>query len=1168
MGVPICSCIILRKGEDLSEGPSIQIDYNIPNNTNTLLNNTKTNNSGSIYIDKKYSIKNKNNYTISKYKKEPAQKPTVKETNTKKQAYLNKKCTYDPKKILKPMHTKVNLKSSGTLFTSLFNNRISHIIDINSIEKMNTIDENMDKENIPREDQPNENNDNINPNAQLTNIIEKKRKSIINIMSLGNFNQLKVKEESKNDLDKILINDHNNNHNEISNAKENNSLEETKEIKESEIIVNPNVLVKANDNIEKEEKEEKDDEDEEDVNAENKRQSMEISSINELKNNKLMQRPKMNTLPIEVINEPFSKRQIKTLKKIMIQEELIIDDMDENTIEQIIDSVEYIKVKKGTTIYSREDKVENIYYMLDKGKVEYNIDKDKYYLPKHCGIGTNALYNNSINSCSLKTIERSSLYKLSIENYKIIVRNYFEEQHKIKLDFILHNFFFNGLKLSILDKIVDFMVKMNYENESILVEQDKINTNIFLIKEGNINCFRDHEKIKKLYPNEMFGEMGIYSSNISLYEYVTEPNTTIFMISFENLFDAIGNDAPKIIMQKIFEKAVKENEFLNKYFTVGENLTKIFKISQIKYYFNDIVSGIKEKKIFIPVSGSVFKVIPTEFCGKDLPQNLVNQQIKKLYLDNYDSLLSSKIDNNLYVKKKLINKKHILEKGKLNIDLITVWGNSKYYILGDECLIIEINWADIEKNTSIPNQETNLSLNQRINIIKSIKFFKNLTPLQIFLLSNYLHLSQYKYGALILENGPISDKFFLIKSGTVQIKMGDVILETLEAGKTFGDFNIHEKITKKANYVASNTKVECYYIEKENYEEITEKEILCPLKKYLKKSKNKNNITLNKLYYLKDLGRGAYGRVYLVHDNKNFYALKTADIQQLNEVKEIAKIYINEKNIMFSIHHPFIVSIISTFKTKDFLFFLLEFVDGISLRNHINNPKRELRNLNEAKFFLGTMALVLHYLQKQRIIHRDLKPDNIMIGYNGHFKVLDFGIAIDITGKDYARSSIGTFHYMAPEVVKGNNYNNAVDYWSVGIIIYELFYGMVPFGNGENNPLNIYREILNKKLYLPSESEIGLNEIIKDLLQRNDKKRLSSFSQWKNYKLFNDFDFEGLLGLRMKGFYNINKSYNNEDLNNKEHSFIEYMSNHLLNYSSKENDSNIRRKEDEWFQDF
>ena len=1069
------------------------------------------------------------------------------------------------KKKIKPTYTRVKLKASGTLFTAF---RVSHIIDINCIETNNT-NENFEKENIPQEEQLIENNfDNGIYDNPITTIIEKKRKSIINIKNLGNFNQLKIKDEGKKNLNNFINEHENNNNNEIINLRENNILEEIKENKESEIIINLN---KGNENLEieeKGEKEEKEDEDEDNNNnIDGKRQSVEILYFNELKDSKSIPRPKIKTLPIEYVREPFSKKQVKILKKIMIQEELIIEDMEEEVIEKIIDSVAYIKVKKGVTIYNREDKVENIYYMLDKGKVEYNIDKDKFSLPKHCGIGTNALYNNSKISCSLKAIDRSFLYKLSIENYKDIVRKYFEDQLRAKLEFITHNFFFNGLKLSILDKIVDNMVRMNYDKESVLVEQDKINTNIFIIKEGKINCFRDQEKIKILYSNEMFGEIGIYSSNISLYEYITEPNTTVYTISFEDLFNAIGNDAPKVIMQGIFEKAVKENEFLNKYFMAGENLSKIFQISQIKYYFNDMVSGIKEKKIFIPVSGSVFKVVPTEFNGKIIPEKLVNQQIKKLYLDNYDSLLSSKVDNNLYIKKKLINKKYILEKGKLIIDLIKVCGNSKYYILGDECLIIEINWADIEKKLIIPNKETNLSLNQRINILKSIKFFKNLTPLQIFLLSNYLHLNHYKYGSLILENGPISDKFFLIKSGTVQIKMGDVMLETLEIGKTFGDFNIAEKITKKANYIASNAKVECYYIEKENYEEILEKEILSPLKKYLNKSKNKSNISLNKLYYIKDLGSGAYGRVYLVHDETSFYALKTANIQQLNEAKEIARIYINEKNIMFSIKHPFIVSIISTFKTKEFLFFLLEYVDGITLRDYMKSPKRELRNVNEAKFFLGSLALVLHYLQKQKIIHRDLKPDNIMIGSNGYLKVLDFGIAVDITGKDYARSSIGTFHYMAPEVIKGNNYYNSADYWSVGIIIYELFYGRLPFGNGESNPLKIYREILDKKLYLPSENEIGMNEIIEDLLQKNDKKRLSNFSQWKNYKLFNDFDFEGLLGLKMKGFYKINNSLDNKDLKNKKYSFIDYMNSHLL-YFNRETDKNISRKEDELFADF
>ena len=414
--------------------------------------------------------------------------------------------------------------------------------------------------------------------------------------------------------------------------------------------------------------------------------------------------------------------------------------------------------------------------------------------------------------------------------------------------------------------------------------------------------------------------------------------------------------------------------------------------------------------------------------------------------------------------------------------------------------------------------------------------------MQIFQLSNYVHLKQYKAGKIILENGPSSDKLYLIKSGNVQIKIGDVILQTLEPGKTFGDFANFEKITKKANFIASTSKVECYYIEKENYEDINIKEILSPLKKYLTINEDKQNkIHLKQLYYIKDLGSGSYGKVYLVHDQKNFYAMKTANILQMNEMKESAKIYINEKNIMFSIKHPFIISIITTFKTKDFLFFLLEYIDGISLRYYMmNNPKRELRNLNEAKFFLGTMALVLNYLQKQKIIHRDLKPENIMIDYNGYLKVIDFGIAIDITGKDYTSSTIGTFHYMAPEVIKGYNYNNSVDYWSVGIIAYELFYGRLPFAQGENNPLNIYREILEKKLYLPSESEIGFNEVVKSLLQKNFKKRLNNFSQWKNYKLFNGFDFDKLLGLKMKGFYKINKSLNNEDLKNKKISFIDF----------------------------
>ena len=1174
MGVHIYCCSRNKKINDLIGGESIILNDKIQNISNIQLNNIITNNTGTITISKMNSLRNKKElYVNSKYKQSNRQNQNN-EYNSRKQKILsqyNKKCTFDPRILLKPIHAKPILKNVETLYVPAINYRISHIIDINSVIEQNKDEflEKVNKDNDLNEKNNNKNNDENNNKNSNNKIIENRRKSLISIMNLENVNEIRIKEKEDNNNLNIIQNkeefnnnDINNNNSENNNSENNNNLQEN-EInnleKKDEMILNP--VIKGNAN---EEDEEEEDENEENNNTNKLNEPVEILYYSELKTTNLIPRPKINTLPIEVIHEPFTKKQIKILKKIMIQEELIINEMDENTIEQIIDSVEYIKVKKGINLFTRDDKMENIYYMLDKGKVEYNIDKDKYQLPRHCGIGTNALFSNSLNSCYLKCIEKSYLYKLSIEKYKIIVRHFFEEQHQLKVKFLSHNFFFNGLKLSILDKIVDCMIKIKYDNKFVLVEQDEINKNIYIIKEGHITCSLNNDKIKQLKTDEMFGEIGIYNSAVSLYEYTAEPNTTILTISFNDLFKCIGPDAPKIIMQRIFEKAVKGNEYLSKYFTAGDNLNKIFNLSKIKYYFNDIVCENKEKKIFIPVSGSAFKIIPMDYSNQHISEELVNQQIKNLYLDNYESLYSSKLDNNLYMKKKLINKKYILEKGKLNIDLITTNGNSKYYILGDECLVIEINWIDIEKNIVIPNEETQLSLIQRINLIKSIQFFKTLSPLQIFQLSNYVHLHQYKLGQIILENGPNSDKLYLIKTGSVQIKIGDVFVQTLQQGMTFGDFTTFKKITKKANYIASSQKVECYYIEKENYEDINIKDILNPLKKYLKKDKkDKNNIiTLEKLYYIKELGSGSYGKVYLVHDEKQFYAMKIANIQKMNEMKELAKIYINEKNIMFSIKHPFIISIITTFKTKDFLFFLLEYIDGISLHNYIINPKRTLRNLNEAKFFLGEMSLVLHYLQKQKIIHRDLKPDNIMIDNNGYLKVIDFGVAIDITGKDYACSSIGTFHYMAPEVIRGNNYNNAVDYWSVGIIAYELFYGRLPFGNGENNPLNIFREILKKKLYLPSENEIGFNEVVKDLLEKNPKKRLNNFSQWKNYKLFNGFDFDGLLGLKMKGFFMVNKSLNNEDLKNKDISFIEYMKN------KDESDITQKNKENELLEDF
>ena len=186
----------------------------------------------------------------------------------------------------------------------------------------------------------------------------------------------------------------------------------------------------------------------------------------------------------------------------------------------------------------------------------------------------------------------------------------------------------------------------------------------------------------------------------------------------------------------------------------------------------------------------------------------------------------------------------------------------------------------------------------------------------------------------------------------------------------------------------------------------------------------------------------------------------------------MAKLYLSEKIISSSIEHPFIVHLFNTYKTRDYLFFLMEFVDGISLRKKINESKKknQLKNYEETQFYGAILFSVLNYLQNKRIIHRDLKPDNIIINTNGYLKVIDFGVAKNLEKKDYTNTIIGTSYYMSPEVILGKPYNFNADYWSLGIILYEIYYGKLPF-NKNNEAKFLYENILYLKLYFSNDSK-------------------------------------------------------------------------------------------------
>lgn len=114
----------------------------------------------------------------------------------------------------------------------------------------------------------------------------------------------------------------------------------------------------------------------------------------------------------------------------------------------------------------------------------------------------------------------------------------------------------------------------------------------------------------------------------------------------------------------------------------------------------------------------------------------------------------------------------------------------------------------------------------------------------------------------------------------------------------------------------------------------------------------------------------------------------------------------------------------------------------------------------QTQFYIGSMMLAVKYLHERKFIFRDIKPENTMVLTNGYIKLIDFGTAKAI--KDKTNSIIGTPQYMAPEVIMGDYYSFEIDYWSIGVCLYELYCGNIPFGENANEPLEIYVAIINR----------------------------------------------------------------------------------------------------------
>ncbi|XP_047987968.1 cAMP-dependent protein kinase catalytic subunit 1-like [Leguminivora glycinivorella] len=273
------------------------------------------------------------------------------------------------------------------------------------------------------------------------------------------------------------------------------------------------------------------------------------------------------------------------------------------------------------------------------------------------------------------------------------------------------------------------------------------------------------------------------------------------------------------------------------------------------------------------------------------------------------------------------------------------------------------------------------------------------------------------------------------------------------------------------------------------------------------------NMCFEDLEQIKTLGTGAFGRVVLLKHSKSyrFYAMKVLDKEKIVKMKQVEH-SLNEKRILEAIRFPFTVSMEFSHKDNSYIYFVMPFVPGGEMFMHL----RQMHKFEEplAKFYASQVILALEYLHFCNLIYRDLKPENIMIDRTGYLKITDFGFCKQVHGRTW--TLCGTPEYLAPELILSKGYGASVDWWSFGVLLFEMNSGYPPFY--ASDPMKTYEKIVSGKYRCPSSFNSSLRDLIRNTLQVDITKRFGMMRNgvldFKNHAWFKGIEWDSILNCR------------------------------------------------------
>mmetsp|Transcript_26364 Transcript_26364/g.55574 ORF Transcript_26364/g.55574 Transcript_26364/m.55574 type:complete len:666 (+) Transcript_26364:89-2086(+) len=391
-------------------------------------------------------------------------------------------------------------------------------------------------------------------------------------------------------------------------------------------------------------------------------------------------------------------------------------------------------------------------------------------------------------------------------------------------------------------------------------------------------------------------------------------------------------------------------------------------------------------------------------------------------------------------------------------------------------------------------------------------------------MAQLLKQEYFKSGDVILREGEAGDTFYMIQSGKVNIfkkELGPSPIATFGTQKFFGERALLSDDVRQATVVAG-TAVTCYVMTRGdfsrmlgNLQDILAGKVVRKKKRRTTDMGAKVDYKLSDLITLNVLGEGAFGKVKLVKakDTGKLYALKAQGKVFIEENGQ-KEYVVREYNLMQELWHPNILTLECAMQDSKYIYFLLNLLPGGELMDILQSKGKFTEDWT--RFYSASVLLAYTEIHSTMIAYRDLKPENIVLDEHGYAVVVDFGLAKRCDGPTY--TFCGTPDYLAPEIIRGTGYDWGVDYWGLGVLLYELTNGSPPFESYD--PTGTAKKILRGRVNFPSSFSSNLQDLIRSLLTMDQSKRLGRLQggteEVMHHRFYHGFDWDGLLEKKVK----------------------------------------------------